>query len=196
MTNNEPKREIALLWDKDTLFREYLIDKGFTCEVVMPNTLSAPFFSFTGYKLVIVPAGFGNELYSRMLKGLRANSVRIKDFVKAGGVLLVSGALSNKDAYNWLPVKIEYVMEKRRVRIEVVKDNKAAGIVEKEECMCDGYFEEAGTEGEVILGIKGDKDEKTKAILVVSEYGAGEIIATTIHEYPSERFIKRCLGSE
>ncbi len=196
MTNTEPKREIALLWDKDTLFREYLIDKGFTCEVVMPNTLSAPFFSFTGYKLVIVPAGFGNELYSRMLKGLRANSVRIKDFVKAGGVLLVSGALSNKDAYNWLPVKIEYVMEKRRVRTEVVKDNKAAGIVEKEECMCDGYFEEAGTEGEVILRIKGDKDEKTKAILVVSEYGAGEIIATTIHEYPSERFIKRCLGSE
>lgn len=196
MTNNEPKREIALLWDKDTLFREYLIDKGFTCEVVMPNTLSAPFFSFIGYKLVIVPAGFGNELYSRMLKGLRANSVRIKDFVKAGGVLLVSGALSNKDAYNWLPVKIEYVMEKRRVRTEVVKDIKAAGIVEKEECMCDGYFEEAGTEGEVILRIKGDKDEKTKAILVVSEYGAGEIIATTIHEYPSERFIKRCLGSE
>ncbi|MEA1957119.1 MAG: hypothetical protein U9N01_02030, partial [Euryarchaeota archaeon] len=129
------EREIALLWDKDTLFREYLIDKGFTCEVVMPNTLSAPFFSFTGYKLVIVPAGFGNELYSRMLKGLRANSVRIKDFVKAGGVLLVSGALSNKDAYNWLPVKIEYVMEKRRVRTEVVKDDKAAGIVEKEECM-------------------------------------------------------------
>ncbi len=196
MTNNEPKREIALLWDKDTLFREYLIDKGFTCEVVMPNTLSAPFFSFTGYKLVIVPAGFGNELYSGILKGLRASSVLIKDFVKAGGVLLVSGALSNKDAYNWLPVKIEYVMEKRRVRTEVVKDIKAAGIVEKEECMCDGYFEEAGTEGEVILRIKGDKDEKTKAILVVSEYGAGEIIATTIHEYPSERFIKRCLGSE
>jgi len=196
MTNNEPKREIALLWDKDTLFREYLIDKGFTCEIVMPNTLSAPFFSFTGYKLVIVPAGFGNELYSRMLKGLRANSVRIKDFVKEGGILLVSGALSNKDAYNWLPVKIEYVMGKRRVRTEVVKEHKAAAIVEKEECMCDGYFDWTGTEGEVILRIKDDKDEKTKAILVVSEYGAGEIIATTIHEYPSERFIKRCLGSE
>ena len=188
------EREIALLWDKDTLFREYLIDKGFTCEVVMPNTLSAPFFSFTGYKLVIVPAGFGNELYSGILKGLRANSVRIKDFVKAGGVLLVSGALSNKDAYNWLPVKIEYVMEKRRVRTEVVKEHKAAAIVEKEECMCDGYFDEAGTEGEVILRIKGDKDEKTKAILVVSEYGAGEIIATAIHEYPSERFIAYCVG--
>jgi len=186
--------EIALLWDKDTLFRKYLIDRGFTCEVVMPNTLSAPFFSFTGYKLIIVQAGFGNELYSGILKGLRANSVRIKDFVKAGGTLLVSGALSNKDAYNWLPVKIEYVMEKRQVRTEVVKEHKAAAIVEKGECMCDGYFDWTGTEGEVILRIKDDKDEKTKAILVVSEYGAGEIIATTIHEYPSERFIAYCAG--
>ena len=188
------EREIALLWDKDTPFMQHLTDKGFDCELIIPNLLFAPFFSFTGYKLVIVPAGFGNELYSGILKGLRANSVRIKDFVKEGGVLLVSGALSNKDAYNWLPVKIEYVMEKRRVRTEVVKEHKAAAIVEKEECMCDGYFDWTGTEGEVILRIKGDNDEKTKAILVVSEYGAGEIIATTIHEYPSERFIAYCVG--
>ena len=194
MTNNEPKREIALLWDKDTPFMQHLTDKGFDCELIIPNLLFAPFFSFTCYKLVIVPAGFGNEVYSGILKGLRANSVRIKDFVKAGGTLLVSGALSNKDAYNWLPVKIEYVMEKRRVKIEAVKEHKAAVIVEKEECICDGYFEEAGTEGEVILKIKDDNDEKTKAILVVSEYGAGEIIATTIHEYPSERFIAYCVG--
>ena len=185
--------EIALLWDKDTLFREYLIDRGFTCEVVMPNTLSAPFFSFTGYKLIIVQAGFGNELYSGMLKVLRANSVHIKDFVKAGGTLLVSGALSNKDAYDWLPVKIKYVMEKRRVRIEMLKDHKAAAIVEKEECMCDGYFEEAWTEGEIILK---EKDKDRNAILVVAQYGAGEIIATTIHEYPSERFIAYCVGRE
>ena len=103
MTNNEPKREIALLWDKDTLFMPYLTDKGFDCDLITPNLLFAPFFSFTGYKLVIVPAGFGDELYSGILKGLRASSVLIKDFVKAGGALLVSGALSNKDAYNWLP---------------------------------------------------------------------------------------------
>ncbi|MCW3133771.1 MAG: hypothetical protein N2V78_05540 [Methanophagales archaeon] len=186
------RTEIALLWDKDTLFEDYLIDRGFTCEVVMPNTLSAPFFSFTGYKLVIVPAGFGNELYSGMLKALRANSELIKDFVKAGGALLVSGALSNKNAYNWLPIKIEYVMEKRRVRIEVVKEHKAAVIVEKEECMCDGYFTEIGAGGEVILSEK-EKNKDRKVILVVSEYGAGEIIATTIHEYPSERFIAYCV---
>lgn len=188
-------KEIALLWDRYTPFKRYLTDRGFDCELVAPNVLAAPFFSFRGYKLVIVQAGFGNVF--EILKELRANSVLIQEFVKAGGTLLVSGALSNKEAYNWLPIKIEYVMEKRRVRIEVVKGHKAAGIVEKEECMCDGYFKEVEgeTEVEVILKIKEerDKDKKPKAILIVSKYGAGEIIATTIHEYPSEGFIKECV---
>jgi glutamine amidotransferase-like uncharacterized protein len=188
------KIEIALLWDNDTSFRRYLIDKGFDCEVVTPNILAAPSFTFTRYKLVIVQAGFGNELYSRMLKELRANSIRIKKFVKAGGTLLVSGALSNKDAYNWLPIRIEYAVEKRMARIGVVKGHKAAEIVERENCLCDGYFEEAETEGEIILKIKEDDEKaKVKAVLVVSDYGAGMIIVTTIHEYPSERFIAYCL---
>lgn len=192
-------KEIALLWDKDTPFRWYLSNKGFDCEVVTSELLVAPFFSFTGYKLIIVQAGFGNELYSRILLGLRAKSARIKNFVKEGGTLLVSGALSNKDVYNWLPARIEYVMDKRRVKIEVVKEHKAAMIVEKEECMCDGYFQGVGAEAEweVILKIKEenkDKKGKGKAILAVLEYGAGEIIATAIHEYPSEGFIAYCMG--
>ena len=186
--------EIALLWDKETPFKHYLTDMGFDCEVIRSSTLSAPFFSFTGYTLAIVPAGFGNEFYSGiLLKVLRANSVLIKEFVKAGGTLFVSGALSTPDAYNWLPVNIEYVMERGKVRIAVVTVHEAAMLVEKEECMCDGYFEEAGTEGEVILTIREERGAK-KAILVAAEYGAGVIIATTIHEYPSRRFIAYCVG--
>jgi len=46
-------------------------------------------------------------------------------------------------------------------------------------------------EGGVILR---EKNKEGGAILVVSKYGAGEIIATTIHEYPSERFIAYCVG--
>jgi len=45
------KIEIALLWDNDTPFRRYLIDNGFDCEIVTPNILPAPLFTFTGYKL-------------------------------------------------------------------------------------------------------------------------------------------------
>ena len=184
--------EIALLWDKEITYKRYLIDRGFDCEVVTPGTLAAPFFSTRVCRLLIVPAGFGNTLYSGILKELRATSMFIKNFVKGGGTLLVSGAFSIKDAYDWLPIEIEYVMEERRVKIELITEHEAATIVEKDECFCDGYFEEVDAGCEVLLTVKRDEDEK--AVLVVSEYGAGKIIATTIHEYPSEQFIAYCVG--
>ncbi|MEA2074501.1 MAG: hypothetical protein U9O85_02020 [Euryarchaeota archaeon] len=183
---------IALVWDKDTPFTRYLTDRGFDCEVVTPQLFAAPFFSYRACRLVLVPAGFGNAFYSTVLTDLRAHSMFITNFVKEGGTLLVSGAFSNHDAYNWLPRKIGYVNEVRRVRIELMKEHKVATIVEKDECLCDGYFEEVEESWDVILTVKGDREEK--AILTVSEYGAGKIIATTIHEYPSEQFITYCVG--
>jgi uncharacterized membrane protein len=80
----------------------------------------------------------------------------------------------------------------RKVKIERVKRHKVTTIVEKDECLCDGYFEELEDSWDVILTVKGAKEEK--AILTVSEYGTGKIIATTIHEYPSEQFITYCIG--
>lgn len=183
---------ITLLWDKDTPFEQYLADRGFDCEIVTPRILAAPFFSWRARKLLIVPAGFGNAFYSGVLKDLRATSEFINNFVTVGGILLVSGAFSSRDAYNWLPLKVNYVREVRRVKIERIKQDKAAKIVETVECLCDGYFEEVEDGWDVILTVKGDAEKK--AILIVSKYGAGEIIATTIHEYPSEQFIAYCLG--
>jgi hypothetical protein len=186
--------EIALLWDKEITYKRYLIDRGFDCEVVTPGTLAAPFFSTRLCRLLIVPAGFGNTLYSRILKELRATRMVITDFVKGGGTLLVSGSFSIGGAYDWLPIKIEYVMEERRVKIELITEHEAATMVEKDECFCDGYFEEVDAGCEGLLTVKRDEDEK--AILVVSRYGAGKIIATTIHEYPSEQFLAYCVGHE
>ena len=182
---------ITLLWDRDTPFEQYLTDRGFDCEVVTPKMVAAPFFSWKSCRLVLVPAGFGNQFFSGVLEDLRANSMLITDFVKAGGTLLVSGALSYGDAYNWLPRKLSYVRAEQTVNIERMSQNKAATIVERDECMCDGYFEDVGADWDVILAVKMDAEEK--AILVAAEYGAGEIIATTIHEYPTEQFITYCL---
>jgi len=184
---------ITLLWDKDTPFKQYLADHGFDCEVLTPKILAAPFFSWRARKLLIVPAGFGNPFFSGVLNDLRATSALINNFVTAGGTLLVSGAFSSRDAYEWLPLKLKYVRAEQTVKIKRVKENRAATIVETDECMCDGYFEEVEDGWDVIFAVKEDDDEK--AILVVSEYGAGEIIATTIHEYPSEQFIAYCLRS-
>ncbi len=180
-------REIALLWDKDTPFKQYLTDNGFDCEIVTPKLLAAPFFSWRSCRLVIVPAGFGHAFYSGVLKDLRANSAFINTFVKAGGTLLVSGALSGGDAYNWLPWGITYLRDERTVEIERVKEHKAAAIIDNDECMCDGYFEKIEDGWDIILAAKGESEGKP--ILVTAEYGVGTIIATSIHEYPSERFI-------
>ncbi|RZN40921.1 MAG: hypothetical protein EFT35_02590 [Methanophagales archaeon ANME-1-THS] len=185
--------EIALLWDKELTYKRYLIDHGFTCEVVTPSIFAAPFFSIRLYRLIVVPAGFGNPLYSRILTELRATSVAISNFVRGGGTLLVSGAFSNRDAYNWLPITVSLVREERRVKLELVKEHEAASIVERRECFCDGYFEEVDAHCEVLLVAKRGADEKP--LLVLSKYGAGRIIVTTIHEYPSELFIAYCVGT-
>jgi hypothetical protein len=184
--------EIAVLWDKDTLLRQYLADRGFRCEVITPALLAAPFFSLRGCRLLIVPAGFGNAAYSKILQAIRAHREFITHFVKAGGTLLAWGAFSSRDAYNWLPFAIQYVREERMVGIKRLTGAETALLVERDECLCDGYFEALAEGWDVILAVRGA--EADRAILVDAAYGAGEIIATTIHEYPSDRFIAYCLG--
>jgi hypothetical protein len=188
---NVHARAIALLGDNVTAFTRYLRGMEFTCEAIPSELLLAPFFSLTDYKLVIIPAGFGSVLYSKLLPRLRAKKELLTNFVGAGGTLLVSGAFSEKNPYNWLPLTLEYIQKEQWVTIEMVADHHAALIVETNKCMCDGYFTAIGSEGEIIL-----ENEGGKAILVVASYGAGEIIATTIHEYPSERFISYCVGED
>ena len=182
---------ITVLWDNETPFKQYLAERGFDCEVVTPKMIAAPFFSWRASQLVLVPAGFGNPFFSGVLDDLRANSVLITDFVKAGGTLLVSGALSHSDAYNWLPLKLRYARADQTVKIKRLKENQVATMVDADECMCDGYFDEVGEGWDVILALAGD--DADNAILVATEYGVGQIIATTIHEYPSDQFFEYCV---
>ena len=181
---------ITVLWDRDTPVKHYLTERGFDCEVVTPKVVAAPFFSWRSSQLALVPAGFGNPFFSAVLEDLRANSMLITKFVEAGGTLLVSGALSHSDAYNWLPLKLRYVRADQTVKIKRLKENPAATIVDADDCMCDGYFEEVGEGWDVILAMDGADTDNV--ILVATEYGAGQIIATTIHEYPSDRFFEYC----
>jgi hypothetical protein len=135
---------ITVLWDKETPFKQYLTERGFDCVVVTPKMIAAPFFSWRACRLVLVPAGFGNSFFSRVLEDLRANRTLITNFVKAGGTLLVSGALSHSDAYNWLPQKLTYARAEQTVELKRLKENKAALIVETDECMCESDFSRLG----------------------------------------------------
>lgn len=184
--------EIAVLWDNDLTLRRYLTDRGFSCDVLVPAVLAAPFFSCRACRLMIVPAGFGNTGYSQILPALRAHREFITNFVKAGGRLLVWGAFSSRDAYNWLPLPLQYVHEERVVGVKRRMGAEAGQLVERDECYCDGYFEDPAEGWNIILATAGSEAER--AILVAAAYGAGKLIATTIHEYPTDRFIAYCLG--
>ncbi|MCW7079842.1 MAG: hypothetical protein OCU16_01930 [Candidatus Methanospirare jalkutatii] len=173
--------EIALLWDGMTYLQRYLTAKGFESEVVAHPAL----LLLKRFKIAIVPAGFADRRFSKMLGVLRACRESIENFVQAGGTLIVSGAISEEaDAYNWLPFQLKYKHKFGYVRVERVAEHAAAMLVERGMCMCDGYFDVVRG-GEIIL--KGNNCP----ILVASSVGsgAGEIIATTVHEFPSERFI-------
>ena len=185
--------EIALLWDRDTPYEQYLKEHGFRYKRVQPQLLAAPFFSWRAFRLVIIPAGFGNTYFSGMLAVLRANREALKSFVRAGGTLLVSGALAHGNAYDWLPLQLEYVRKDIQAPLERQKDDEAAQLVEQPVCFCDGYLGTLDDGWGVILTVKADAG--VHPVLVVADYGAGKIMVSSIHEYPSERFLRTCLRS-
>ena len=185
--------EIAVLWDRDTPYEQYLQEHGFRYKLVQPQLIAAPFFSWRAFRLVIIPAGFGNTYFSGMLAALRANREALTSFVKAGGTLLVSGALAHSTAYDWLPLQLEYVRKDIQAPLERKKDDKAARIVEQEVCFCDGYLGTLDDDWDVVLTVKADSS--ARPVLVVARCGAGMIIVSSIHEYPSERFLRACLSS-
>ena len=185
--------EIAVLWDRDTPYEQYLREHGFRYKLVQPQLLAAPFFSLTGFRLVIIPAGFGNAYFSGMLAALRANREAIISFVRAGGTLLVSGALAHSNAYDWLPLRLAYVRKDIQAPLGRRKNDEAAQIVEQAVCFCDGYLRTLDDDWDGILTVKSDSG--THPVLVVAAYGAGKIIVSSIHEYPSEWFLRACVSS-
>ena len=70
--------------------------------------LAAPFFRGS-FSCLIIPTGFANPAYCRLLPALRASSDRIQKFVENGGNLLVFGAaIDRPDVYDWLPFPVTY----------------------------------------------------------------------------------------
>ncbi len=185
--------EIAVIWDRETPYEQYLREHGFRYKLVQPQLLAAPFFSWRAFRLVIVPAGFGNAYFSGLLTALRAHREALISFVTAGGTLLVSGALAHGDAYNWLPLQLGYVRKDIQASLERQRDDEAVGFIEQRECFCDGYFETLDEGWDVVATVTADST--MRPVLVVAACGAGELIVSSIHEYPSEHFLRSCLGT-
>jgi hypothetical protein len=175
---------VGLVWDENLVFGRFLEECGVITVPVTPHLLAAPFFRGQ-YSVLIVPTGFANPSYSRLLPALRASSTRIRRFVEAGGNLLVYGAADHReDVYDWLPFRISYRYEPVNGTIAIDPSSRWAAIVsdyEPTHIECDGYFQE--TDG-VVIGTMGGNPVMVEKII-----GKGTILVTTIHEYPSRCFI-------
>jgi hypothetical protein len=175
----------AFVWQTKQHFNRYIEECGISCELVTPHMLAAPFYRGT-FNCLIIPTGFANPAYSNLLPALRASSSRIEKFVENGGNLLVFGAAANKpDAYDWLPFPVTYRHDCHPRRIECTPDNHCGTIIDDYDpssVECDGNFpsHEGNHRGIAESGV----------VIIEKNIGNGRIIVTSIHEFPSRRFLK------
>jgi hypothetical protein len=177
-------RHCALIWDEKLVFSRYVEECGVACEHITPHMIATPFYRGR-FNTLIVPTGFANPAFSGLLPALKAAAPRIRRFVGQGGRLLVFGAATDRgDAYDWLPVRLRYHHQYGPNILTIDKASPWVSLVEGYDtsCIeCDGYFTEF--EGSVIASAGGNP------VLIRAPFGEGEILATTIHEYPSRPFL-------
>jgi hypothetical protein len=172
--------------DSPTTFRRFIEDCNVACEVITPHLLAAPFFRGS-YVALIVPTGFANRRYSVLLPVLRAKRDRIASFLERGGRLLVFGAADERrDAYDWLPFNVEYLHAYHERSVTLPQDWGLRTLLEGYDCdgiPCDGTF--PAHEGE-IAGVTPEGE----TVLLAKRVGEGLAVITSVHEYPSRRFLK------
>jgi len=175
----------GLLWDEKIVFSRFLEECGLLCEHVTPHLLAAPFYRGR-YAALIIPTGFANPSYSRLLPALRASSGRIERFIEEGGRLLVFGAgIDRADAYDWLPFEVTYRHQHQKGGLSCTSPHKCASLFSEYDpstIESDGYF--PGFCGEVIARMG------EEAVLIRGVEGDGEVIVPTIDEYPSRGFLR------
>lgn len=174
----------GFVWSERQHFNRYIEELGILSELVTPQMLAAPFFQLS-LSCLIIPTGFANPAYSNILPALRASSGRIARFVESGGNLLVFGAaMDNPGAYDWLPFDISYSHDYRPRAVTctpspggTIIDDYDAGCIE-----CDGTF--SSHDADCIGSADGD------AVVVKKHVGKGTIVVTSIHEFPSKKFLE------
>jgi hypothetical protein len=177
--------DIALIGEKTFLYEKLFVNLGVSFQFLSTHVLGSPFLP--QFKMVIIPTGFANPEYSKTLPALRRIKSNIADFVQKGGVLTVFGPMVSEHEYDWLPLPLCYVCE--------LSSQSVASCGHECSCLlctstpeCDGYLI-AGEGFETIL-----RDKKDRAILVRAKFGEGQIVATSVHEFPAAEYIKWTLG--
>jgi len=178
--------DIAFIGEKTFLFEKLFQEQGREYQFVDPGILGSPFLP--RFKMIIIPTGFANPLYSKTLPALKACRSKIADFVEKGGVLSVFGPLVPEHRYDWLPLTLRYVQDYRPTELIPASDHRCSCLAEKTSVECDGYLI-PGERFETVL-----TDPENRAVLVVGKFGKGLVVATTLHEFPTAEYI--CWASD
>lgn len=174
--------EIALIWDRPLLFEKLFVEYGFAYERVSPLQIGSAYSP--KFKVAILPVGFGNPAYSTVAKSVRSLGTPLQQFVRKGGVLVVFSPYVDDYDFAWLGVSCQFRLLERDtlVKINVKTQHPAARILDVLEAHTDGYFIGAG-QNDVIL------QSEDGAVLIVKTMDEGRVILSTIHEFPTRRFI-------
>ncbi|WP_067050991.1 hypothetical protein [Methanofollis ethanolicus] len=176
----------AILWDEPGTFNRFVNECcGVSCDPINQLLVASPFYRGR-YVALIVPTGFANPRYSRLLPALRAASGRIRTFVENGGHLLIFGAMDERPgAYDWLPFRVEYRHDFGQRKLVFPAESEYAAIVEDydtDAVETDGVFPDA--DADVIAATP-----EGEAVVLAKQIGKGVVVVTSIHEYPSARFV-------
>ncbi|HUH78874.1 MAG TPA: hypothetical protein VLY83_03160 [Methanoregula sp.] len=175
----------GFVWESPQYFNRYIEECGIACDLVTPHMLAAPFYR-GNFSCLIIPTGFANPQFSRILPAVRASSERIESFVERGGNLLVFGAAADKpDAYDWLPEPVTYHHDVRPRRITCAPGFVSRTLVEDydpDRIECDGTFTSPGWESSC--------NSDGEPVVVERQVGKGRIVVTSVHEYPSRGFLR------
>ena len=198
MEKNEPERfsldraikdsnmsDIALIGERTYLYEKLFADLGVSFQFLSTALLGSPFLP--QFKAVIIPTGFANPEYSKTLPALQRMKSNISDFVQKGGVLTVFGPMMPEHDYDWLPLQLRYVCLLSSQSI-APSGHECSCLLCTSTPECDGYLI-PGEGFETVL-----KDEKDRAILVRAKYGEGQIVATSVHEFPAAQYLKWALS--
>jgi hypothetical protein len=172
--------------DRGNAFSQAFEELGFACHQVVPGALGSPFCM--PCKLLIIPSGFADPKYYKILSAIERNADKLRQFVEQGGILLVFGAMLDDYTYDWLPMKLSYHMKFKAVNVTLSDPaDPAASFIEPGNLDCDGYFTE--WDGNVVMA-----REENRPVLVSKKIGEGYVVAAALHQYPSKQFLEWACG--
>jgi hypothetical protein len=177
--------DIALIGDRTFLFEKLFQEIGASYQFLQASVLGSPFLP--KFKMIIIPTGFANPQYSKVLPVLQRRRSNIAGFAKEGGILTVFGPMAPEHSYEWLPLPLRYVCELGSQHISP-SEHECSCLCCTLTPECDGYLI-PGEGFETVL-----RDSRGRAILAAGKFGLGMIVATSVHEFPAAEYIRWALG--